>query len=114
MYVNSRFCCKLFSFQFLFLVRTESRSGSFNESRQTSISLDFPVNIGINGDNTYEAGRAEAIGALCRIFCAHKTGEDILPTYYSRFYISMYYGLQTGNDVSFKLLIFLRKFSEFE
>ena len=79
-------------------VRTESRSGSFNKSRQTSISLDFPVNIGINGDNTYEAGRAEAIGALCRIFCAHKTGEDILPTYYSRFYISMYYGLQTGND----------------
>jgi hypothetical protein len=77
-------------------VRTESRSGSFNESRQISISLDFPVNIGINGDNTYEAG------------------EDILPTYYSRFYISMYYGLQTGNDVSFKLLILLSKFSEFE
>lgn len=90
-------------------MRTESRSGSFNETRQTSISLDFPVNFGTNGDNTYEAGRAEAIGALCRIFCAHKTGEDILPTYYSRFYISMYYGLQTGNDVSFNLL---SKFSD--
>ncbi|CAG2186876.1 Ral GTPase-activating protein subunit beta [Mytilus edulis] len=84
--------------------RTESRSSSFTDSRQASISLDFPV-MGLNGDNTYEAGRAEAIGALCRIFCAHKTGEAILTTYYSRFYIAMFYGLQTGEYSMYSLLV---------
>lgn len=38
---------------------------------------DFPDN--------YEAGRAEACGTLCRIFCSKKTGEEILPAYLSRF-----------------------------
>ncbi|KAK6624852.1 hypothetical protein RUM44_011716 [Polyplax serrata] len=42
----------------------------------------------------YEAGRAEALGALCRIFTAKKTGEEILPVYLSRFYVSLYHGLQ--------------------
>jgi hypothetical protein len=46
--------------------------------------------------DNYEAGRAEACGALCRIFCAHKTGEDILPVYLSRFYIAMHYGLRVS------------------
>lgn len=32
----------------------------------------------------YEGGRAEALGALCRIFCAKKTGEEILPVYLAR------------------------------
>ncbi|KAL5009165.1 hypothetical protein ScPMuIL_014746 [Solemya velum] len=48
-----------------------------------------------SGDNTHQAGRAEACGALCRIFSAHKTGEEILPVYYARFYIVIFYGLQT-------------------
>ncbi|XP_025157672.1 ral GTPase-activating protein subunit beta [Harpegnathos saltator] len=42
----------------------------------------------------YESGRAEALGALCRIFCAKKTGEEILPVYLSRFYQAMYHGLK--------------------
>lgn len=33
---------------------------------------------------SYEAGRAEACGTLCRIFCSKKTGEEILPVYLSR------------------------------
>lgn len=37
----------------------------------------------------YEGGRAEAIGALCRIFCAKKTGEEILPVYLARFYLAV-------------------------
>ena len=45
-------------------------------------------------DNTYELGRAEALGTLCRLFSSHKTGEEILPTYFSRFYLCVYYGLQ--------------------
>lgn len=35
----------------------------------------------------YEGGRAEALGALCRVFCAKKTGEEILPVYLARFYL---------------------------
>ena len=35
----------------------------------------------------YDNGRAEALGALCRIFCAKKTDEDILPQYLARFYV---------------------------
>lgn len=34
--------------------------------------------------DNYEAGRAEACGTLCRIFCSKKTGEEILPVYLSR------------------------------
>ena len=63
-------------------------------------------------DNTYEAGRAEACGTLCRIFCAHKTGEEILPVYYSRFYFAMFYGLQTeqvGLNFDYYALAYLLK-----
>ncbi|CAL7934379.1 unnamed protein product [Xylocopa violacea] len=42
----------------------------------------------------YESGRAEALGALCRIFCAKKTGEEILPIYLARFYQAMNHGLK--------------------
>lgn len=42
----------------------------------------------------YESGRAEAIGALCRIFCTKKTGEEILPVYLARFYIALQQGLR--------------------
>lgn len=57
--------------------------------------------LGIKGANTedgtgstihmgdYEGGRAEALGALCRIFCAKKTGEEILPVYLARFYVAV-------------------------
>ncbi|XP_058804059.1 ral GTPase-activating protein subunit beta isoform X2 [Phymastichus coffea] len=42
----------------------------------------------------YESGRAEAMGTLCRIFCAKKTGEEILPAYLARFYQAMNQGLK--------------------
>ena len=63
--------------------------------------------------NRYESGRAEACGALCRIFCSHKTGEEILPVYLARFYISVYYGLKTDSvgiksiTVLFNYLLFI-------
>ncbi|XP_043946127.1 ral GTPase-activating protein subunit beta isoform X2 [Protopterus annectens] len=44
--------------------------------------------------DNYEAGRAEACGTLCRIFCSKKTGEEILPVYLSRFYMVLVQGLQ--------------------
>lgn len=42
----------------------------------------------------YQVGRAEALGALCRIFCAKKTGEEILPIYLARFYVCLQQGLR--------------------
>ena len=53
----------------------------------------------------YESGRAEAIGTLCRIFCAKKTGEEILPAYLARFYQAIYHGLKISrySDVKHQL-----------
>lgn len=56
---------------------------------------DVPSSLVID---RYESGRAEAMGALCRIFCAKKTGEDILPIYLARFYQAMYHGLKTNEN----------------
>lgn len=59
-------------------------------SLQETVS-DVPPTLCID---RYESGRAEALGALCRIFCAKKTGEEILPVYLARFYQAMYHGLK--------------------
>uniref|UniRef100_A0A3B3DL27 Ral GTPase-activating protein subunit beta n=1 Tax=Oryzias melastigma TaxID=30732 RepID=A0A3B3DL27_ORYME len=48
---------------------------------------------------SYEAGRAEACGTLCRIFCSKKTGEDILSVYLSRFYMVLIQGLQISDFI---------------
>jgi len=57
------------------------------------------------GNGSYEAGRAQACGALCRIFSSHKTGEQVTPIYMSRFYISLYYALhETAVNIVFFLL----------
>ncbi|XP_066907486.1 ral GTPase-activating protein subunit beta isoform X3 [Halyomorpha halys] len=42
----------------------------------------------------YQAGRAMALATLCRIFCSKKTGEEILPVYYARFYLVLLHGLK--------------------
>ncbi|XP_070158722.1 ral GTPase-activating protein subunit beta isoform X2 [Polyergus mexicanus] len=59
-------------------------------SLQETVS-DVPSTLCID---RYESGRAEALGALCRIFCAKKTGEEILPVYLARFYQAMNHGLK--------------------
>ncbi|XP_068601913.1 ral GTPase-activating protein subunit beta-like [Brachionichthys hirsutus] len=48
---------------------------------------------------SYEAGRAEACGTVCRIFCSKKTGEAILPVYLSRFYMVLIQGLQISDFI---------------
>ncbi|XP_020285892.1 ral GTPase-activating protein subunit beta isoform X2 [Pseudomyrmex gracilis] len=63
-------------------------------SLQETVS-DVPPTLGID---RYESGRAEALGALCRIFCAKKTGEEILPVYLARFYQAMYHGLKVDES----------------
>lgn len=54
---------------------------------------EIPSSLSID---RYESGRAEAMGALCRIFCAKKTGEEILPVYLARFYQAMNQGLKVN------------------
>ncbi|KAG9331181.1 hypothetical protein JZ751_019895 [Albula glossodonta] len=49
--------------------------------------------------DNYEAGRAEACGTLCRIFCSKKTGELILPIYLSRFYMVLIQGLRISGCI---------------
>lgn len=58
-------------------------------------SLDLPPSL---AQDKFESGRAEALGALCRIFCAKKTGEEILPSYLARFYMAVQQGLKVGHD----------------
>ena len=71
-------------------------------SLQETIS-EIPPSLSID---RYESGRAEAVGALCRIFCAKKTGEEILPVYLARFYQAMSHGLKVDEE-SFELCFLL-------
>ncbi|KAK7085953.1 hypothetical protein SK128_026618, partial [Halocaridina rubra] len=48
----------------------------------------------------FQSGRAEALGALCRIFCSKKTGEEILPVYLARFYLAIHQGLRQAETPS--------------
>lgn len=57
-----------------------------------SIHLSFQ-SVGNGLDSQFEPGRAEAYGALSRIFCSHRSGEEIRPVYLSRFYLALAIGL---------------------
>lgn len=70
----------------------DNRKGSLSLSQPGSLSDEADIPPAITIDK-YEAGRAEALGALCRIFCAKKTGEEILPVYLARFYLALQQGL---------------------
>ncbi|XP_037904139.1 ral GTPase-activating protein subunit beta isoform X8 [Hermetia illucens] len=66
----------------------EHRKGSISLSQPNSLTDNSNLPPGLTIDK-YESGRAEAIGTLCRIFCAKKTGEEILPVYLARFYVAL-------------------------
>ncbi|CAG0878641.1 unnamed protein product [Darwinula stevensoni] len=61
--------------------------------RRMTETQDLPEDVKLE---KFELGRAEALGALCRIFCSKKTGEDILPVYLARFYIAIQQGLRVS------------------
>ncbi|XP_077531546.1 ral GTPase-activating protein subunit beta isoform X2 [Haemaphysalis longicornis] len=75
----------------------QSRSSSvIDSSRGVTGGGSLPDPIEIPGSLTwesFEAGQAEALGTLCRLFCSKRTGEEILPVYLSRFYLSLQHGL---------------------
>ena len=80
-------------------VRRTSSSSQQSQSLTSSVtnesSLDLPAAL---TPDRFEAGRAEALGTLCRIFCSKKTGEEILPVYLARFYLAVQQGLVIGSD----------------
>lgn len=71
--------------------------GSLSISQPGSFAggADLPPALAIE---KYEPGRAEALGALCRIVCAKKTGEEILPVYLARLYLAVQQGLQIPSN----------------
>lgn len=64
---------------------------NFSQPGSMTDSSEVPSNLTID---KYESGKAEALGTLCRIMCAKKTGEEILPVYLARFYLAILQGLK--------------------
>ncbi|XP_063235788.1 ral GTPase-activating protein subunit beta isoform X2 [Bacillus rossius redtenbacheri] len=74
-------------------VLMDGRKGSLSASQPSSLADEADIPPSLAGDK-YGSGRAEALGALCRVFCAKKTGEEILPVYLARFYLALVQGLK--------------------
>lgn len=81
-----------------------SRASSVSVTSESSVQLNRPRSAtvvelpdlpssSISAEG-YENGRAEALGALCRIVCSKNTDEDILPQYLARFYVVLHNGLK--------------------
>lgn len=71
-------------------------------------SFEIPPNLTLEN---FESGQAEAVGSLCRIFCAKRTGEEILPVYLARFYAALQYGLSGGMVI---IVLHFNMFSYYE
>ncbi|CAG9836978.1 unnamed protein product [Diabrotica balteata] len=70
-------------------------SMNFSQPGSMTDSSELPSGLTID---KYESGRAEALGTLCRIMCAKKTGEEILPVYLARFYLAVLHGLKVPSN----------------
>ncbi|XP_072384831.1 ral GTPase-activating protein subunit beta isoform X2 [Diabrotica undecimpunctata] len=70
-------------------------SMNFSQPGSMTDSSELPSGLTID---KYESGRAEALGTLCRIMCAKKTGEEILPVYLARFYLALLHGLKVPSN----------------
>jgi hypothetical protein len=75
--------------------RSSSDNALQHDGRKASTSLELSPHIEDPiSSSTFEAGRAEAFGALCRIFCQQKCAVPFNPVYLARFYHAMAQGLQ--------------------
>ncbi|XP_037072244.1 ral GTPase-activating protein subunit beta-like [Pollicipes pollicipes] len=76
--------------------QSKRASAAYLDSRKSSTSSQTPepseLPAAVTADK-FERGRAEALGALCRVFCAKKTAEDILPSYLASFYLVLHEAL---------------------
>lgn len=75
-------------------VTSESSLQSNRPRSATVVELPPDTSSGGTAIEGYENGRAEALGALCRIFCSKSTDEEILPQYLARFYLVINNGLK--------------------
>ena len=75
---------------------SQATSQSGNLQTVTESGLELPDTL---APTRFESGRAEAIGALCRIYCSKKTEETISPLYLARFYVALHEGLQVNDRV---------------
>ncbi|XP_078491272.1 ral GTPase-activating protein subunit beta [Ciona intestinalis] len=76
--------------------RSRTPSGVLASNLLTAPPSDMVANPMFDGSDfpeSSDAGRAESCGALCRLVCCKRTGEEILPAYLARFYLVMSQGL---------------------
>jgi len=76
-----------------------NQTSSFNNEggtnrRNSNDRVSIEMSLALQPEN-FEAGVAEAIGALCRLFSSKQTDEEISNIYYSRFYEALKLGLST-------------------
>ncbi|XP_032791568.2 ral GTPase-activating protein subunit beta isoform X2 [Daphnia magna] len=79
-------------------VTSESSLQSNRPRSATVVELPPDTSSGGTAIEGYENGRAEALGALCRIFCSKSTDEEILPQYLARFYLVINNGLKIKEE----------------
>lgn len=103
---DSQQCNSFPLFLYTFLQHVDNvldKSNDQSLKRPNSIVVDTKNSINLNENvplsptltiDKYESGKAEALGTLCRIICAKKTGEEILPAYLARFYLAVLNGLK--------------------
>ena len=86
---------------FACLVALVLRGRTASIVKHDSVTLDPSIDEGVDPQamHSYDAGRAEAYVALCRIFCSKQTAEQIQDVYLSRFYIALFYGLDIKEEV---------------
>lgn len=94
-------CFQSYSSQNHTILKKTSTSSVHSSSLTHSDNIEHAAAIPVN---QFESGRAEALGALCRIFCSKKTGEEISPMYLARFYLALQQGLSVGPVNTFALL----------
>ena len=82
--------------------RDSGRSTIFQSMVDLESSADPVPTTPLEDLAQFEAGRAEALGALCAVFSSQPCGEPFLPVYLGWFYHSLCLGLQQ-NEVLWKV-----------
>lgn len=118
---SSHFIDLFFSLPPQYLTAIATQVGLELRRKGSQMSTDSMVSNPMFDTNefpeSYEAGRAEACGTLCRIFCSKKTGEEILPVYLSRYHWQWFHSFSVSPQLSCNLnndIIYLCHFETME
>lgn len=83
--------------------QTASFNTTTNESmmnrRNSNDRVSIEISVALQPEN-FEAGVAESLGALCRLFSSKQTDEEISTIYYARFFEALKLGLSTTRKES--------------